>query len=182
MAEGGSGTRAGEAVAERGRGTVAGDAVVLVSGGSAMDRLACGGVEAEDIDDGEGVVRVSEGVRARVRERGRRKATFRNLSNGDGCKGSQFQSRQICGSRIGMHDTANSQHIRGERTLPRNKLGATYRMRYAAKLGNTPAPGNPWITYPPAIPTNTNTTAPVRTQTSRGDATIPYSGTSFMPG
>lgn len=84
LAEGGRGIRAGEAVAERGRGIVTGDAGVLASGGSTIDRLACGGVEVDDSDEGEGVVRVSEGVR--VRERGRRKATLRSLSNGDGCR------------------------------------------------------------------------------------------------
>lgn len=41
------------------------------------------GVECDVDEFGEGVVRVREGVLARVREGGRRKDMFRNLSNGD---------------------------------------------------------------------------------------------------
>ena len=77
---------AGEAVADRGSGTAR-----AAKGGSASVRrhppdLALCGVELEVEDDGEEVVRVSEGVR--VRDSGRRKEMLRSLSNGDGTLGS----------------------------------------------------------------------------------------------
>lgn len=72
---------AGEAVVERGRGTeTPGSGDGPLERGNAMERVLCG-VEFVGDDAGEGVVRVSEGVRARAR--GLRNATFRNLSKGD---------------------------------------------------------------------------------------------------
>lgn len=74
---------AGEAVVDRGRGMAVGEG--SYESGRAGDRLLCG-VNSRDVDDvGDGVVREREGVRVvgRARPEGLRRATLRNLSNGD---------------------------------------------------------------------------------------------------
>lgn len=76
------GGNAGEAVADLGRGIVRAARGEPVSARcQPVDRTLCG-VEFEVEDEGDDVVRVNDGVL--VRESGRRKETFRNLSNGDG--------------------------------------------------------------------------------------------------
>lgn len=67
------------------------------SGEKGTDMVECG-VECEEEEVGEGVVRVSDGVRARTR--GLRKDTLRSLSKGDGCNHHEM--------RIGDNVTASS--------------------------------------------------------------------------
>jgi hypothetical protein len=73
---------AGDAVADRGNGTAAGSrGDPVFERGNPIDILLRG-VEFAAEDAGDAVVRDRDGVRVRA---GRRKATLRNLSNGEGC-------------------------------------------------------------------------------------------------
>ena len=84
----------GEAVFDLGSGIRVGDAYVYPLPPFPWSREA---TEEDEEELGEGVVRDSEGVRVatgRVWADGRRRATLRNLSNGEGCS-SSFQYFQL---------------------------------------------------------------------------------------